>query len=122
MLTRRCTHSARSFASLWRCLAVAAATWGCDSGSSYADDEDADPGTGAGNQPSDVPGMVLPSLFGNPQHVGQGSSSDRWHKTPVQRDSIDYFFMANGWGPNFESQSVSWYGTTFTVESMLGRQ
>jgi hypothetical protein len=28
--------------------------------------------------------------------------------------------MANGWGPGFESQTVSWNGTSFVVQSMSG--
>jgi hypothetical protein len=122
MFSRFSMHSAGCIAPISLCLALAAATFGCDSGSSYQDDEAADPGTGPSQQPSDVPSTLLPSLFGNPQQVGQGSSNDRWHKAGVQRDDVNYFFMANGWGPNFESQSVSWNGTAFTVESMLGRQ
>jgi hypothetical protein len=120
MLKRGATHSAATIAGISLCLA--ATTMACDSGSTYRDNEVAAPGTDTSQPPTDVPATLLPSLFGNPQHVGQGSSSDRWHKTPVQRDGVDYFFMANGWGPNFESQSVSWNGTTFTVDTMLGRQ
>jgi hypothetical protein len=101
-----------------------ALTLGCDTGSSYDGEMDVDPGTDTSSETGSTPapGSVLPSLFGSPQQVGAGSSSDRWHKTDVQRDGLSYLFMANGWGPNFESQSVSWSGTAFTVDSMQGKQ
>jgi hypothetical protein len=35
---------------------------------------------------------------------------------------VNYYFMANGWGPGFGSQSVSWNGTAFTVTSMQGNE
>lgn len=60
------------------------------------------------------------SGFGTPQYTGSGSSTDRYKKSDVTRDGVNYFFMANGWGPKFQSQSVSWNGTSFTVESMNG--
>lgn len=68
------------------------------------------------------PGTVLPTLFGTPTQSGQGSSSDRWHKADVKRNDVNYFFMANGWGPKFESQSVSWLGTSFNVDAMQGKR
>jgi hypothetical protein len=51
---------------------------------------------------------------------GMGASSEQFAKSDVTRDGDNYFFMANGWGPGFESQTVSWNGTAFTVESMNG--
>ncbi|MEY4545792.1 MAG: hypothetical protein RL685_1987 [Pseudomonadota bacterium] len=51
---------------------------------------------------------------------GEGSSQNRYQKSDVTRDGKNYYFMANGWGPGFVSQSVSWKGTSFTVESMQG--
>jgi len=82
----------------------------CDTGSSSQVTEEPPPST------------VLPSLFGSPTQSGNGSSSDRWTKSDVTRDGSSYFFMANGWGPGFESQTVSWNGTSFSVESMLGKR
>src|SRR5690349_20458449 len=81
----------------------AALTLGCDTGASYDADGAEEPGTDPSSNPSDepVPGSLLPSLFGTPEQVGTGSSSDRWHKTDVTRDGLSYLFMANGWGPNF---------------------
>jgi hypothetical protein len=53
---------------------------------------------------------------------GSGSSGERYHKADVTRDGQNYFLMANGWGPNFQSQSISWSGTSFTVERLEGSQ
>lgn len=51
---------------------------------------------------------------------GEGRSDNRYQKSDVTRDGKNYYFMANGWGPGFVSQSVSWKGTSFTVESLQG--
>lgn len=51
---------------------------------------------------------------------GEGESTDRYAKAQVTRDGRNYSFMANGWGPKFESHSVSWKGTSFAVESLVG--
>jgi hypothetical protein len=53
---------------------------------------------------------------------GEGRSTNQWQKADVTRDGKSYFFMANGWGPNFVSQSVAWKGTSFTIESMQGTE
>jgi hypothetical protein len=53
---------------------------------------------------------------------GTGETTDRYRKADVTRNGDNYFLMANGWGPNFGSQSISWSGTSFTVESMTGSQ
>jgi hypothetical protein len=65
-------------------------------------------------------GTAGPNSFGTPVQEGSGSSMDRWAKRDVKRDGKNYYFMANGWGPGFQSQSVSWSGTSFTVTSMQG--
>ena len=116
-------------------LALASVLSGCDSGSSFAGDAGADPGTdpgssssgagtsGVASSPTDnapAPSTLLPSLFGTPVQSGNGTSSDRWSKTDVTRDALSYYFMANGWGPGFESQTVTWDGTSFSVDTMQG--
>jgi hypothetical protein len=53
---------------------------------------------------------------------GVGQSTDRYAKAAVTRDGQNYYLMANGWGPGFQSQSISWSGTSFTVESMQGTE
>jgi hypothetical protein len=120
----RLTRSAGILGYFVTTMLGAALALGCDTGASYEGDVAGDPGTDTSSGPGDepVPGSVLPSLFGTPNQVGTGSSSDRWHKTEVTRDGLSYLFMANGWGPNFESHSVSWNGTAFTVDAMQGRQ
>jgi hypothetical protein len=62
------------------------------------------------------------SQLGSATMGGQGSSSARYHKTAVTRDGKNYFLMANGWGPGFQSQSISWNGTSFKVETLSGTE
>jgi hypothetical protein len=62
------------------------------------------------------------SGFGTPVQQGTGSTSDRYAKVDVVRDGVNYKLIANGWGPGFGSQTVSWQGTSFVVESMTGSQ
>ncbi|HEX2876411.1 MAG TPA: hypothetical protein VHP33_34395 [Polyangiaceae bacterium] len=139
-LTRR--SRVRGLLPLLTGLLLGSTLLGCDAGSSYQDDE---PGTGSDPTPTPTPSTggtggtvtnpdtgttgtdpapstVLPSLFGTPAQSGNGSSSDRWTKSDVKRDDLNYCFMANGWGPGFESQSVSWNGTSFSVDSMQGQR
>jgi hypothetical protein len=71
-------------------------------------------GTGSGSVDSSRLGMATMG--------GEGSSQNRYQKADVTRDGKNYFFMANGWGPNFVSQTVSWKGTAFTVQSMQGTE
>ncbi len=114
-------------------LALGGSLAACDAGASYAGDDDAGgtsanpavtptAGAGGGNAtPSTpAPSTVLPSLFGTPTQSGDGTSSDRWMKSDVKRDDLSYYFMANGWGPGFQSQTVSWDGTAFSVDTMQG--
>lgn len=77
-------------------------------------------GTGGSTGGSANPGPG--ETFGNPTVVGANMSDDRWQKAAVIRNGVNYFFMANGWGPGFMSQLVKWNGTAFTVVSMQGRQ
>lgn len=60
--------------------------------------------------------------FGAPVMGGTGQSSNRWQKSDVTRDGKNYYLMANGWGPGFESQTLAWEGTAFTVSQLLGEQ
>lgn len=53
---------------------------------------------------------------------GSGESPERYHEVDVTRDGQNYFLMTNGWGPVFESQTITYSGTSFTVESMEGVQ
>jgi hypothetical protein len=81
---------------------------------------------GLGNTPT-TPAPTTPvnpsiERLGTATMGGTGQSSERYRKAPVTRDGQNYFLMANGWGPGFESQAISWNGTSFTVESMAGNQ
>jgi hypothetical protein len=79
------------------------------------------PDTNTGNQtPPDVTLDPGDSLLGTASMGGQGSTQERYFKTDVTRDGQNYFLMANGWGPNFDSQALSWNGTSFTINSMQG--
>ena len=80
----------------------------CDSGASSTDENVAPPAT------------VLPSLFGTPTQSGNGTTSEQYTKSDVKRNDVNYYFMANGWGPKFQSQTITWSGTSFIVESMQG--
>jgi len=88
------------------------------------------PGSGSGGSSStetapdpDLPlDPEAPSNLGTATMSGSGSSSARYHKTDVTRDGQNYFLMANGWGPGFQSQSISWNGTAFTVDQLQGSQ
>jgi hypothetical protein len=60
--------------------------------------------------------------FGTPTMGGTGDTSNQWQKADVTRDGKNYYLMANGWGPGFESQTIAWEGTAFIVKELLGEQ
>ncbi|HEU5076771.1 MAG TPA: hypothetical protein VFU02_21425 [Polyangiaceae bacterium] len=97
-----------------RCLLVATlglTTFGCSGGESSK-----------GFTPGDDGTETEWAELGTGTMSGSGSTANQYEKAEVTRDGVNYLFMANGWGPNFESHSISWNGTSFTVESMLGTQ
>lgn len=53
---------------------------------------------------------------------GSGETTERYTKVDVVRDGKNYLFMANGWGPQFESHTLRWEGTSFEVVELLGKQ
>ncbi|WP_437672008.1 GH12 family glycosyl hydrolase domain-containing protein [Sorangium sp. So ce131] len=75
-------------------------------------------GTGAssGTGGTENPGSGL----GSGAMEGSGSSSERYETALVSRDDTPYVLITNGWGPGFGSHTISWEGTSFTVESMSG--
>ena len=75
---------------------------------------------GTTTPPAQPPGELSP--LGSGVMGGSGTSTDRYANRAVTRDGSNYFFMSNGWGPGFESHTVSWEGTSFTVEQMEGMQ
>lgn len=109
----------------WYAVVLPAVTaMGCTSGTT-------DPISGAGvlgGPPVVAPGQAppmpakTPERFGDPVMDGSGTSSERYAKADVTRDGKNYFLMANGWGPKFESQTISWEGTSFNVVNLEGRQ
>jgi len=76
--------------------------------------------TGAPSGGGGSGGAPNPVGFVSPVQQGSGASTERYATFPVVRNGQEYFFMANGWGPGFQSQTVSWQGTSFTVNSMAG--
>jgi glycosyl hydrolase family 12 len=78
--------------------------------------------------PGDVPlvpdgnGDPVDSQLGSATMGGTGTSSERYFKTDVTRDGQNYYFMANGWGPGFDKHTISYSGTSFTVQSLTGTQ
>jgi hypothetical protein len=95
----------------------------------------ATPGSGTAMEGNPTPGQVAmggmqatamggvdSAPLGAANMGGAGTSMDRYQKADVTRDGKNYYFMANGWGPGFVSQTVSWKGTSFTVQSMNGTE
>lgn len=74
------------------------------------------------NTPTEPSGSAEPSRLGAATMGTSGQTTERYFKTGVTRNGQSYQFMANGWGPNFGSQSVSYNGTAFTVQNMTGAQ
>ncbi|WP_438004458.1 hypothetical protein WME89_37580 [Sorangium sp. So ce321] len=78
-------------------------------------------GTGATSGSGGTGGTTSPgSGLGSGTMEGSGSSSERYETGLVSRDDTPYVLITNGWGPGFGSHTISWEGTSFTVESMSG--
>ncbi|KYF68166.1 hypothetical protein BE15_16610 [Sorangium cellulosum] len=78
-------------------------------------------GGGASSSSSGTGGAANPgSGLGSGTMEGSGRSSERYETGLVSRDGTPYVLITNGWGPGFDSHTVSWEGTSFTVESMSG--
>jgi len=58
--------------------------------------------------------------LGNGMMTGMGRSDERYETTEVGRNGVPYMLITNGWGPGFQSHTVSWNGTSFIVETMSG--
>jgi hypothetical protein len=58
--------------------------------------------------------------LGSGMMTGMGESSDRYATEMVSRNGVPYILITNGWGPGFQSHTVSWNGTSFIVEAMSG--
>ena len=62
------------------------------------------------------------SQLGKGSFQGSGESSDQFAEQDVYRDGVGYKFIANGWGDNWQSQTILWKGTSFTVKAFAGTQ
>jgi hypothetical protein len=58
--------------------------------------------------------------LGSGMMTGMGRSVEQYETTEVGRNGVPYMLITNGWGPGFESHTVSWNGTSFIVEAMSG--
>ncbi|HYQ47006.1 MAG TPA: hypothetical protein VER11_33775 [Polyangiaceae bacterium] len=59
--------------------------------------------------------------LGNGDYMGMGMSSERYYTaSDIKRNGQSYVLITNGWGPGFQSHTVSWNGTSFTVDKMEG--
>lgn len=58
--------------------------------------------------------------LGNGSQMGTGMSDERYATAMIERNGVPYILITNGWGPGFTSHSVSWNGTSFIVEAMMG--
>jgi hypothetical protein len=59
--------------------------------------------------------------LGNGDYTGSGTSSMRYYTAAdIKRNGQNYVLITNGWGPGFQSHTISWNGTSFTVDKMAG--
>jgi len=60
--------------------------------------------------------------LGNGDYSGMGTSSMRYQTvSDIKRNGQGYVLITNGWGPGFQSHTISWNGTSFTVDKMEGK-
>ena len=60
--------------------------------------------------------------LGNGDYSGMGTSSMRYQTvSDIKRNGQSYVLITNGWGSGFQSHTISWNGTSFTVEKMEGK-
>jgi len=65
-------------------------------------------------------GSPGPGVLGSGMMTGMGRSTQQYETAQVGRNGVPYTLITNGWGPGFESHTVSWNGTSFIVEAMSG--
>ncbi len=61
-------------------------------------------------------------MLGHGDYQGAGDTTDRYAESDVIRNNVNYKFLANGWGTNWQSHHITWNGTSFTVASLNGTQ
>jgi len=77
--------------------------------------------SGAGSTGSAGAKPTGDGTLGNGDYMGSGMSSDRYYTaSDIKRNGQNYVLITNGWGPGFQSHTVSWNGTSFTVDKMAG--
>jgi hypothetical protein len=76
---------------------------------------------GAGAAPTAGTGATMTQL-GTGQYQGSGETMGQYAEGDVYRNGVGYMFIANGWGPNWQSHTISWQGTAFTVKAFAGSQ
>lgn len=83
-------------------------------------------GTGGGSTPN----LEGSCLTGTAKHSGGGVVSDQYADFDTYRYNcsdtaacpiVRYKFMANGWGPNWQSHTIGYGGTTIDVQSLQGQ-
>jgi Glycosyl hydrolase family 12 len=67
-------------------------------------------------------GSAVSGTLGNGDYQGAGDTTDRYAESDVLRNNVNYKFIANGWGMNWQSHDIAWNGTSFTVKSLNGTQ
>ncbi len=61
------------------------------------------------------------SELGTATQTGSGKTMAQYQTaSDLLRDGVPYALITNGWGPGFESHTISWLGTSFTVEAFTG--
>jgi glycosyl hydrolase family 12 len=75
---------------------------------------------GAGMAGSAGSGNTGDGTLGNGLMMGMNRSSEQYATAEVSRNGVPYILITNGWGPGFESHTISWNGTSFIVEAMMG--
>lgn len=60
------------------------------------------------------------SELGKGAYQGTGETTDRYWEADVIRNGVGYMFIANGWGPGFQSHNITYNGTSFKVVSFNG--
>lgn len=66
-------------------------------------------------------GPAPDGTLGNGDYSGSGMSSERYYTaSDIKRNGQNYVLITNGWGPGFQSHTISWNGTSFTVDTMAG--
>jgi glycosyl hydrolase family 12 len=62
------------------------------------------------------------TLLGTGTYQGSGETTAQYAEGDVYRNGVGYMFIANGWGPKWQSHSLAWQGTSFTLKSFTGTQ